>query len=82
VTYSGTEYESQWRPRTVATRLLRRPTDCSPCYAFKCPYQKECLDIPAEEVVAEAMAMLETNYALGDMTLLSTHADVAVQADC
>jgi lipopolysaccharide heptosyltransferase II len=59
VLYSGTEYESQWRPRSAPTTLLRRPTDCSPCYNFRCPYNMECLDIPPEEVVAQALHMLQ-----------------------
>jgi lipopolysaccharide heptosyltransferase II len=59
ILYSGTEYESQWQPRVAPARLLRRPTECSPCYRFQCPYQMECLDIPPEEVVAEVLAMLE-----------------------
>lgn len=56
VMFAGTEYESQWRPRHNLSHLLRRPTSCSPCYAFSCPYQLECLDIPAEDV---AMAGLD-----------------------
>ena len=58
VTYSGTEYEEQWRPRATRARLLRRPTACQPCYLFECPIGLPCLDIPAEEVVEAAEAML------------------------
>lgn len=58
ILFSGTEYESQWRPRRAPARLLRRPTDCSPCYSFQCPYNMECLDIPPQEVVAEALTLL------------------------
>jgi ADP-heptose:LPS heptosyltransferase len=58
VLYSGTELESQWRPRNTRSRLLRRQTECSPCYRFRCPYAMECLDIPAEEVAAEAVSLL------------------------
>ncbi len=60
VLYSGTDYESQWRPRTVPNRLLRKPTPCSPCYAFTCPGYMDCLDIPPEEVVAAALELLES----------------------
>lgn len=60
VLYSGTEYESQWQPRHSPHRLLRRPTPCSPCYAFNCPYNLECLDIPPEEVVAAGLALLQS----------------------
>lgn len=59
VLYSGTEYESQWQPRHSPHRLLRRPTSCSPCYAFTCPYNLECLDIPPEEVVAAGMTLIQ-----------------------
>lgn len=58
ILYSGTEYESQWRPRLAPTILLRRPTPCSPCYAFRCPYNMECLDIPPKEVVTAALSLL------------------------
>jgi ADP-heptose:LPS heptosyltransferase len=59
VLFSGTELEEQWRPRTTDAELLRRPTDCSPCYAFDCPHDMECLDVPPEEVVARAIGLLE-----------------------
>ncbi len=58
VLYSGTEYESQWKPRRSPARLLRRATDCSPCYRFTCPYHMECLDISPEQVVGAAIQML------------------------
>ncbi|WP_016866123.1 MULTISPECIES: glycosyltransferase family 9 protein [Fischerella] len=57
VMFAGTELESQWQPRNGYSRLLRRPTQCSPCYAFTCPYNLECLDIPPEEVVAAVLKM-------------------------
>jgi ADP-heptose:LPS heptosyltransferase len=59
ILFSGTEIEEQWRPRGAPARLLRRPTDCAPCYRFHCPFQMECLDIPPEEVVAAALDLLE-----------------------
>lgn len=58
ILYSGTELESQWRPRHTAHRLLRRPTPCSPCYHFICPYRMECLDFPAAEVAEAGLALL------------------------
>ncbi len=58
VLYSGTEYDEQWRPRAAPHRLLRRPTDCQPCYRFTCPIGLPCLDIPPVEVVAAAEEML------------------------
>jgi ADP-heptose:LPS heptosyltransferase len=60
ILYSGTELESQWEPRSAPARLLRRSTPCSPCYSFQCPFQMECLDIPPEEVAAEAIQLLST----------------------
>lgn len=56
--YSGTDLESQWRPRVTPTRLLRQPTPCYPCYLFRCPIGKPCLDLEPAAVVAEAEAML------------------------
>ncbi|MBK8904991.1 MAG: glycosyltransferase family 9 protein [Anaerolineaceae bacterium] len=75
ILYSGTEYESQWRPRRAPARLLRRPTSCSPCYAFHCPYQLECLDIPPQEVAeavcsllhAPARAQIDTFFGISDV---------------
>jgi ADP-heptose:LPS heptosyltransferase len=59
VLFSGTELEEQWRPRTTDAVLLRRETECSPCYAFDCPNRMACLDIPPEEVVEHARRLLE-----------------------
>ena len=56
--YSGTDRESQWRPRATRTRLLRRPTPCYPCYRFDCPIGQPCLDIPPAEVADAAEALL------------------------
>ncbi len=58
VLFSGTELEKQWRPRDATHRLLRRETTCSPCYAFTCPYNLECLDIPPEEVAEAGLSLL------------------------
>lgn len=58
ILYSGTELEEQWRPRSAPARLLRRPTACSPCYRFECPYDRECLAIAPTEVVSEVMSLL------------------------
>ncbi len=58
VLFSGTELEEQWRPRHTPHRLLRRETCCSPCYAFTCPYNLECLDIPPEEVIQAGLSLL------------------------
>lgn len=57
ILYSGTDLESQWRPRRAPSRILRRPTACSPCYRFTCPYDLECLAIPPAEVVAHAQGV-------------------------
>jgi len=58
VLFSGTELEEQWRPRDVPHRLLRRDTFCRPCYAFTCPYDLECLDIPPKEVAEAGLSLL------------------------
>lgn len=58
ILFAGTEQECQWRPRFSPTRLLRRPTVCSPCYAFTCPYNLECLEIAPEVVVAAGLELL------------------------
>ncbi|HEY9663159.1 MAG TPA: glycosyltransferase family 9 protein, partial [Allocoleopsis sp.] len=62
VLFAGTEQESQWQPRYSPSRLLRRDTVCSPCYAFECPHQLQCLDIDPEEVVAAALQLLQTEW--------------------
>ncbi|WP_035994347.1 glycosyltransferase family 9 protein [Leptolyngbya sp. KIOST-1] len=59
ILFAGTELERQWQPRQTRARLLRRPTPCSPCYAFTCPYHMECLDIPPTEVVTAALSLLD-----------------------
>jgi hypothetical protein len=59
--YSGTEWETQWQPRTAPATLMRRPTPCSPCFAFQCPYNMECLDFAPEEVVDAALTMLASD---------------------
>jgi lipopolysaccharide heptosyltransferase II len=56
--YSGTDLESQWRPRQTAARLLRRDTYCHPCYRFSCPIGLPCLAIPPEEAAAAAEMLL------------------------
>ncbi len=58
VLFSGTDYESQWRPRHSPSRLLRRETLCSPCYRFTCPYHLECLNISPREVVDAGLGLL------------------------
>ena len=63
VLFSGTDLESQWAPRSTRSALLRRPTDCSPCYAFHCPYGLPCLDVPPEKVVTETLALLRPVHA-------------------
>ena len=62
VLFSGTELEEQWRPRHSVHRLLRRETWCSPCYAFTCPYNLECLDIPPGEVAQAGLSLLNEVY--------------------
>ncbi|MGF1480404.1 MAG: glycosyltransferase family 9 protein [Cyanophyceae cyanobacterium] len=61
ILFAGTELECQWQPRATDVKLLRRPTVCSPCYAFTCPYSLECLDIAPETVVAAGLELLRSN---------------------
>lgn len=56
--FAGTERESEYAPRDAPLRLLRRATACAPCRTLTCPYAQECLDIPAQEVVAAARSLL------------------------
>jgi ADP-heptose:LPS heptosyltransferase len=58
VAFSGTDQESQWCPRYAPSRLLRRWTDCSPCYALTCPIEMQCLDISSDEIVEAAVDLL------------------------
>ena len=60
VLYSGTDLESQWRPRRSPHVLLRRPTPCHPCYLFRCPIELPCLDVEPEHVARAATDLLET----------------------
>lgn len=64
ILFAGTELEQQWRPRRTRTHLLRRPTPCSPCYAFTCPYDLECLDISPEDVVEAGLSLLNERSVL------------------
>ncbi|MDI7275427.1 MAG: glycosyltransferase family 9 protein [Anaerolineae bacterium] len=60
VLFSGTELEQQWAPRSGPARLLRRPTECQPCYRFTCPRGLACLDLPPDQVAASALELLRT----------------------
>jgi ADP-heptose:LPS heptosyltransferase len=59
ILYSGTEHLTQWEPRLAPSRLLKVPTDCSPCYSFQCPFSMECLDIGPEEVLGACLTLLQ-----------------------
>ena len=59
ILFAGTEMECQWQPRNSPSLLLRRPTLCSPCYAFTCPYEQQCLDIEPEAIVTAGLELLE-----------------------
>ena len=60
ILFSGTEVLEQWAPRTREALLLNRATACAPCHGFQCPYQMECLDIPAREVAENVINLLKT----------------------
>jgi ADP-heptose:LPS heptosyltransferase len=59
ILYAGTELESQWAPRYAPHRLLRRPTPCTPCYRFHCPFARACLDFEPSAVAAAGLELLE-----------------------
>ena len=58
VLFAGTETLGQYAPRGGWTTPLNRPTTCTPCRGFTCPYAQECLDIEPAEVVAATVAQL------------------------
>ncbi|WP_433559924.1 glycosyltransferase family 9 protein [Pseudonocardia xinjiangensis] len=60
VTYAGTELPDDLRPRSVAAALLGRAVACSPCRQLQCPFDHECLDIPAGDLAAAAVALAST----------------------
>jgi ADP-heptose:LPS heptosyltransferase len=69
ILYSGTEYESQWKPRQAPAALLRRDTVCSPCFAFRCPYSLGCLDIPPQEVAEAVLSKIKPSPAPGGQNI-------------
>jgi lipopolysaccharide heptosyltransferase II len=73
--YSGTEWKEQWTPPNGSIHLLNRVTECTPCFAFQCRYNMECMDIPAEEVTAAALELLgeETRKTEGLLRKESIH---------
>lgn len=60
VFYSGTEYQSQWMPRYAPVHIFNRPVDCSPCYAFECPNDMQCLEIDPREAAGEIIDFFAT----------------------
>jgi ADP-heptose:LPS heptosyltransferase len=58
ILFSGTDTLSQWQPRKSPSKILSREVECSPCYLFDCPYQQQCLDVPADEVIAAVLKLL------------------------
>lgn len=58
ILFAGTEMPCQWQPRRASVRILNRPTVCSPCYAFTCPYELQCLEIAPQQVVEAGLELL------------------------
>lgn len=52
VLFAGTELVEEYAPRSTAAVVLRQPTLCTPCRAFRCPYGHECLDLEPATVLA------------------------------
>lgn len=68
--FAGTEDESQYAPRSTRARVLRRPTSCTPCRAFRCPFTDAthdgvapCLDLAPHEVLAAVCDLTERTAA-------------------
>ncbi|GLX04252.1 glycosyltransferase family 9 protein [Microbispora sp. NBRC 16548] len=59
VLFAGTEQVEQYRPRFGPASILTVPTACSPCRQFACPFALDCLDIPPEQVAAEALRLAD-----------------------
>ncbi|MFI9572259.1 glycosyltransferase family 9 protein [Microbispora rosea] len=59
VLFAGTEQVEQYRPRFGPASILTVPTACSPCRQFACPFAHDCLDIPPEQVAAEALRLTD-----------------------
>ncbi|MGI5161013.1 glycosyltransferase family 9 protein [Microbispora sp. CA-102843] len=59
VLFAGTERVEQYRPRFGPASILTVPTACSPCRQFACPFALDCLDIPPEQVAAEALRLAD-----------------------
>jgi len=57
VTYAGTERPGDLRPRSTPAALLGREVPCAPCRQLQCPFQHECLDVPAAELAAAALVL-------------------------
>lgn len=55
--FAGTELVEEYAPRSGASRVLNRPTACTPCRAFRCPFGHECLAITPDEVLDEIAAL-------------------------
>ncbi|CAJ62572.1 MULTISPECIES: glycosyltransferase family 9 protein [Frankia] len=55
--FAGTEREAEYRPRAGRAVVLRRATPCSPCRAFTCPFEQECLDLTPVEVATAALGL-------------------------
>ncbi|WP_182898683.1 glycosyltransferase family 9 protein [Microbispora sp. H10830] len=59
VLFAGTEQVEQYRPRFGPASILTVPTACSPCRQLACPFALDCLDIPPEQVAAEALRLAD-----------------------
>jgi ADP-heptose:LPS heptosyltransferase len=57
--FAGTEDESQYRPRSVPSVVLRVPTPCSPCRQFRCPFDLECLDVAPRAAADAALRLVD-----------------------
>ncbi len=73
ILYSGTELLEQFAPPDGKARFLNRPTHCTPCHGFQCPYHLECLEVPADEVFSAAMDLIRQDFsAMQDLSATTT----------
>ncbi len=49
--FAGTEYVEEYAPRSGWSRVFNRSTACTPCRAFACPYEHQCLQVDVGDVV-------------------------------
>jgi ADP-heptose:LPS heptosyltransferase len=57
VLFAGTEQMEQYTPRHTYAAVMGIRTGCSPCRQLRCPYEQQCLDLPADAVARQALRL-------------------------